>query len=515
MIPSPSDLNLNIPSWRTGQEEMISVTVTSEKRVTTICAPTGFGKSPAAVASALISKEPTCIVTHSKGLQDQYMRDFSHLGMVDLRGKRNYECGLKPDYTCEEGHVARCPYKGTVACPSSRAEMAAASSNLVVTNYAKWCASKKYGTGMTHFSRVIFDEGDQAFGALCEAMQVILSSREINEKLQIDFPDDIESLSEWKIWATGARALAEVEMLKAKTKIDGISDPKPFHVRHFTHMRNLSRRLAVIACARAADWIVEELKDGKGFQFDPIRPGRYVESALLFKIPKVVFISATIRPKTMFMIGIGQDSFQFKEFDSDFDPIRCPTYYLPTMRVDGRNPNRTMLWAMAERFMSRREDRSGIIQTTSYDYQKEAHYSLSHRSRMILNNQGEDISEAVDIFCQSPRGSILVSPSVGSGYNFPGQLCEWQFFIKLPFEPPSRILKAREEADPEYRAFRTINKFEQGCGRGMRSRDDRCENIIGDQHLDWFWNRYQHFASRSFRRRFQQVKFLPPPPERL
>jgi hypothetical protein len=73
-IPSPGELGLNIPSWRSGQEEMIHVTVTSEKRVVTVCAPTGFGKSDAVIASSLISGEPTCIVTDSRGLQDQYMK---------------------------------------------------------------------------------------------------------------------------------------------------------------------------------------------------------------------------------------------------------------------------------------------------------------------------------------------------------------------------------------------------------------------------------------------------------
>ena len=66
--------------------------------------------------------------------------------------------------------------------------------------------------------------------------------------------------------------------------------------------------------ANDKQWVVEEVKEG--FQFDPIAPGRYAEGVLLLGIPKIIVVSATLRPKTMYMMGIGKENFEFKEFDS-------------------------------------------------------------------------------------------------------------------------------------------------------------------------------------------------------
>ena len=317
-IPSPQSVGLpeKFPKWRSGQEEAIALCLENPKRATVLSAPTGSGKTISYVAAALLSKLPTVIVTESKGLQNQLMQDFSEIGMVDIRGRKNYQCDLKPDYTCEEGHAARCPYKGTIGCPSSQAEMAAASSNLVVTNYAKWCASKKYGQGMQHFQQVIFDECHSAPHALASAMQVVLNHKEIEEGLKIPFPASSTAVDfpNWKPWASAAKVIAEAAMITAQARITGISDPKPSWVKHYTHMRNLMRRLATLATANPREWIVEEVE--AGYQFDPIRPGKYAEAALLFRIPKIIAVSATIRPKTMYMIGIGKDNFEEEGFEN-------------------------------------------------------------------------------------------------------------------------------------------------------------------------------------------------------
>lgn len=514
-IPSPGELGLTISSWRSGQEEGIVQILEGTKRADAICAPTGFGKSDMVVAAAILSKKPTCIVTSTRGLQDQYLKNHARVGLVDIRGRSNYPCDMKPDSSCEEGYAARCPYKGTIACPSSQAEMRAASSSLVVTNYDKWCSSRRFGQGMAHFQQVIFDEGHDAPEALARAMQVILNNKEITENLKLDFPPANEALEfiNWKKWASEAKAVAEVAMLAAQARIAGLADPKTSWVRHFTHMRNLTRRLATIATASAKDWIVDE-REG-GYQFDPIRPGKYAEAALLLRVPRIVFVSATLRPKTMYMCGIGKDNFTFKEFDSDFDPKRCPIYYVPTMRVDARNPDNSMLWMRLDQIASKRRDRKGIVHTVSYTRRDEIKSTSRFADSMFINPKGEAPTEMIEDFRNGPPGSILVSPSVGTGYDFPKKDCEWQFMCKIPFQPPSKIVKAREADDREYRSYQAMQKMVQAFGRGMRSKDDSCENFIGDEHMSWFLPRYGHLAPASFHGFYKTVNILPQPPERL
>lgn len=514
-IPTPRELGFpkKFDSWRPAQLEAIRLMLTSTKRVKAIEAPTGSGKTAIYVAYALITKQPTCFVTESLGLMQQLMDDFSCVGMTDLKGRRRYPCDLKPGYTCEEGIAARCPRRGSVACPLSAAEFKAGTSLLVSTNYDKWTSARKFGQGMQHFTQVVFDEGHLAGDALGRAMQVILYEKEIGELLGMDFPRKTDEMVDWRGWAATARMEAEERTGVAKAQVAG-PDPKAQWVRKLNHLRNLSKRLATISTCQPQHWVVDQIE--KGYQFDPVRVGRYGESALLLRIPSIVVTSATLRPKSLFEIGISRESTDYWDFPSDFNPKDCPIYYVPTMRVDKNNPDLTMLWARHDQIAARRTDRKGITHTISYARASDIQQKSRFAHAMILNERGEPSTDTVEHFKQSGPGTILVSPSVGAGFDFPGRDCEWQFICKIPFpDSRSKIVRARQEDDKEWGPSRAAMKLQQIFGRGARFKGDRCENVIGDMHVEWFIPRYRHLFSKSFHAFFKRVEVLPQPPPKL
>lgn len=516
LIPSPPELGFpeKFQHWRPAQLDAIRRLLASQKRVKALSMPTGGGKTAVYMAYVIITRKRTCFVTDSRALQDQLMADFSSVGLVDIRGRRNYDCAMKDDYTCEEGYATRCPYKGTVNCPSSQAEMRAAASFLVVTNYDKWTSARLYGQGMENFEQVVFDEGHEAPSALARGMQLTLHSREIEETLGLEFPSpsQAEEFVNWRPWAIQARMAAEEEMRAAKGRL--LDNPKPAYVKHYLHMRNLTKRLSTLALANPNNWIADEVQDA--YQFDPVRAGRYAESALLLHVPSVLVVSATLRPKTLYMIGVAKEHFDFLEFESEFDPKRCPIYYVPTMRVDSRAPDLARLWILHDQIAARRTDRKGIVHTISYARRDEVRQRSRFGAAMLINPQGEAATSMVNQFKASEPGTILVSPSVGAGFDFPLSDCEWQFLCKIPFpNGQSKIHKARQEDDKEYGAYLAMNKMVQIFGRGMRSQEDQCENFIGDMHLDWFLPRFSHLAPKSFHGFFRQVTLVPPPPPRL
>lgn len=513
LLPPPQyGLPEHFDSWRPSQEHALDIVLNSKKRVVAASIPTGGGKSLIAAAVAKISNLPTCIITNSRGLQTQYMGDFQSVGMVDIRGRRNYVCDMKEDFTCEEGHASRCPFMGTVGCPESQARMRAATSSTVVTNYDKWIAARRFGQGMEHFKQIILDESHDAFDALSRALQINLSFKEIEEGLKLDAPKNTSEFSSWKTWAPAARAVAEVYMRAAHQRITEHSDPKPSWVKHYTHMRNLVRRLAVLSTARATDWVVDDAD--KGFVFDPIRPGKYAESNLLLKVEKIIMLSATLRPKSLFMLGIGKENFDYIELNSEFDPKRSPIYYIPTMRVDARNADSmATLWIKLDQIAARRRDRKGIVHTVSFLRQQDVVGTSRFASSMLINEKGEPPTEMIEQFKASPDGTILVSPSVGTGYDFPGSEARWQFMAKIPFDPPSKIVKAREADDKEYRGYRAMQKMVQAFGRSTRSKSDWSENFICDDHLSWFLPKFGHLAPKAFHNFFRKVDVVPPPPQ--
>jgi ATP-dependent DNA helicase DinG len=514
-VPSPQELGLpaKFDSWRPGQIEALRMLMTSNKRIKAIGAPPGFGKSAVIVGFALWTQQPTCIVTDSRSLQDQYMEDFREIGMVDIRGRRNYECGLRPDYTCEEGYQAGCPMRGTTSCSSSRAEMRAAISPLVVTNYDKWCSAKKFGTGMSHFKQVMYDEGHETHNAVSRSMQVTIGHRERDKDICLDPPVNVEDMATWREWAVEARALIEPEYKRALDVLRNNAHALPAQVRYALHMRHLHRRLNVLVAANPKNWIVEELE--KAFQFDVIRPGRYTESALFFRVPSVVIVSATLHRKTLFMLGQSADSFDFREFPSDFDPKDSPIYYLPTMRVDKRAASLGMLWLRLDQVAAARRDRKGIVHTISYSRRDEILTQSRYAASMFVNEKGEAPTEMIHLFKDATDGSILVSPSVGQGHDFPGPACEWQILVKIPFPPPSAIQTARTKDDPEYPYYQAVQKMVQIFGRATRYRGDRCENFIFDEHFGWFMRKHGHLAPKSFHGFVKTVDRLPQPPARI
>lgn len=515
-IPEPHELGLpaKFDTLRPQQREALRWLLSSTKRVKAFCGPTGFGKTLVYVMYALIKKIPTCFVTDNRGLQDQLMADFAAVGLVDIRGRRNYTCDLKPDYTCEDGYAARCPYKGTVGCPSSQAEMRAATSLLVVTNYDKWTSARKYGQGMEHFRCVVFDEGHRAPAALSRTMQVVVSHSETDDILEMNVPSNVDEFVNWRPWAAEARALAQEMMGEALQKIRDSSDPKQAWIKDYLHLRNLCKRLNTLSTANPNNWISDTID--KGFQFDPVRPGRYGEAALFLRIPDILVVSATLRPKSLYQMGLGKESFDFKEFESDFDPAKCPIYYVPTMRVDSRAGDLGLLWIRLDQIAAARTDRKGIVHTISYARREEILSRSRFAPNMLVNAKGDPASWMVEDFKAAGPGTILVSPSVGEGYDFPGKACEFQFVCKIPFpDGRAKIIKARQADDKEYGPFEAINKLVQIFGRGNRYKGDQCENFIGDDHMEWFMPRYGHLAPKSFHMFYKKVSVLPQPPPRL
>jgi Rad3-related DNA helicase len=330
----------------------------------------------------------------------------------------------------------------------------------------------------------------------------------------VDYPLGVQEFGCWKIWASTAKESAELRMKEWDMRMKEVGIPKVSWVRQFLHLKNMARKLSIMATARPNNWVVEEV-DG-GFQFDCIRPGQYAEGILFLRIPKIVIVSATLRPKTMHMLGLPASQFAFCEFDSDFDSTRCPTYWVPTMRVDVRATDLSMLWVRLDQIASRRRDRKGVVHTISYARRDDVVNRSRYASTMLVNQRGESVTAVVDAFKRSAPGTILVSPSIGTGYDFPGRDCEWQFLCKIPFpDGRSKINQARQEADREYGAYQAMQTMVQSFGRGMRSREDLCENFICDDHLEWFLPKYRHLAPKSFHTHFRRADVVPQPPTAL
>ena len=114
----------------------------------------------------------------------------------------------------------------------------------------------------------------------------------------------------------------------------------------------------------------------------------------------------------------------------------------------------------------------------------------------------KDLVSTVERFKKSPAPAILVSPSVTSGWDFPGTECEYIIIGKVPW-PDSRgaLMRARTKEDRDWGAFLAMESVVQEAGRGTRSQEDRCEIFVVDDNWVWFYPKYKGFAPYWFQQR--------------
>lgn len=555
VLPHPRDLGLpaKFGRWRAGQAEAAVRALDSPKRFVVLGMPTGFGKSLVYMAAGLLDK-PTAILTSTKGLQTQLTTDFADAGLVDVRGMGNYICREIAEgqliqikgkqHMCDEGPCLagyKCARKGDddtgIAelgdCDYFSAQRLARQSHLLVTNYSYWMAvhgnadrpaelgedgewrTKKPKLPLGYRGLLVMDEAHAAVDELGDYLAIEIGHWEVEGVLGKELPHGDITLGAWQEWAghMAGEAMRLHTELAGQIRLGYGNNPK--NLSRLRELRDLIRRLGNLVKANG-EWVEEVNRDRRGrrvVRFDPVWPGEYAEGSLFRGVDKVVLTSATIRPKTLNLLGVKPADYEFMEYPSSFPVERRPFIYLPTVRMRfDMEPGSLRLWvSKIDAILRNRRDRKGIIHTISYDRRDYILRYSEFASQMYTHNSGE-LQSAVERFRRAGPGAIFVSPSVSTGFDFPGEDCRYQIIGKVPFPPTqSKVLKARGKRDPQYFAYVAAQALVQAAGRGMRSADDWSETFIIDDQWSWFRNKFKEFLPEWFRAACRHSNTIPPP----
>lgn len=495
------------------QLQAIEFAAYTDKRFVGLHAPPGIGKSLIGLSVAKLVGGRAAILTATKGLQDQYVKD----GVVDVRGKANYDC---PGYgNCKLGSLAGC----AASCMYKGAVEDAKEAEAVVTNYAYWLTG---GKGLGEFDLLICDEAHSLPDILADFVGVKLWSNELawlSKLAKATPPNDIQD--EWVTYAGRVEPVLDAQLDQLR-KIRSSASQAELTKLH--QLEELKKKL--LSVCEMESPVIERHETNQGFRwdFDIVWPGRYAEGVVFKGVPKVILMSGTLTKKTMGQLGIKMGDVAYQEFDRIFPAQRHPLYFSPAdngvggqVRVDRRMTSEDeQLWVdHIDKIIGERLDRKGLIQTVSYDRAKLLMERSRHRNSMIGNTQDKDSPRAAATFEQfkkSGPGTVLVSPSFTTGWDLPGSSCEYIVICKVPFKPShSKIQKAREERDKEYGPHLAMTEMVQGSCRGMRSEEDSCEVFMVDGHMSWFVGRYKHLAPGWFVKGIRKVGDLPLPLEKL
>lgn len=524
---APSELGLpaRFAEFRPVQLDAITAICNSSKRVFLAGLPTGVGKSLIAMACAKVLGGRSVIVTATKGLQEQYRSDFAECGLVDVRGKANYLCAKDRLHTCRIGERLNCSYTGGHGCTYECARDIARAKDSVLTNYAYWVRSLEYPEkGLilpdSPVDLLVLDEGHRAPEELSRCLQTTLREKWLLET-RLRYPKDEEDISVWVKWGFANSEYVNALLLEALGEFRRNHTPRLR--QKVQDLEDLQEAIESICRINANLWICELRKGtqyGRVWDFQPIWPASFSERYLFAGVPKVLILSATLRPMTAGLLGLDSMQSEFREWGRVFPPQRAPVYhYSPgartSLRHDSSEEDLDRWVGRIDDILERRADRKGIIHTVSYARQQRLLGSSRWRSRFIANDAEPDSPSAAEVvkkFKASDEPLVLVSPSVGTGWDFPGTDAEFQIIAKVPFPPiNSKIMQARTAKNRRYPAYLAMQELVQAAGRIVRSTEDRGETFIVDDAVQWFYWQNRALTPSWFQyRKIQEVPEAPP-----
>lgn len=506
-MPPPADLGIagsKFSDWRPGQDDAILRGASSPKRTVVHAAPTGMGKSLIGVAHHVLHGERTAFVTPNKSLQDQMETDFKSIGLVDIRGASNYVCLEHTQYMCD---VAPCQ-TGTICrrmhydCLYFTGRQKAIESSLALTNTSYWLYSNEYADGLGSRDLLILDEADSAPDHLLKFLTITISPKEM-EAVGIGWPRHVP----WEQWWRDCQRAA----IKCLTRQLSRTQAKRY--------QDIIRKCKFLLQHRAdsAGWVKTDYGRG-GVTWQPLWPAEFAEQYLFRGIKKLVLTSATIRPKTLELLGLKPSEYEFIEHESDFPLSHRPIYYFDTnepIRVDAKisAEDQGRLVKRIDDFIRPRRDRKGIVLTTSY---QQARFIAAESRYSPMSHEPHNLEAELERFRKAPPPAAFVSPAIWRGVDLPGPECEYIVIAKVPF-PDSRdpAMRARSKADKDYFNYLVMSQLVQGAGRGMRFPQDRCEVVIADEHAAWFIPRNRRHAPGYFLDALESIEVAPPPPPKL
>ena len=424
-------------------------------------------------------------------------------GVVDIRGKGNYQCRLNTKISCDSGMCAfgvRCHMKDEGGCFYYDRLREARAAKVVITNYAYWMSQNEYGEGVGEFDFLVLDEAHSSPDHVISHTSVSFRKKDSTNKLlglNDSLPNDSATWIDW----------AKDRLQETKDHMEWAKEQRK--EKKFVKLKRLSTKLGKLVDHMNSSWIWDDNPDE--VILSPIWPAPFAEEVLFLGIPKVVFTSATVVPKTVALLGVVGE--KREEYPHSFPLENRPLVHLPTVRMNYKNgPMDERRWlAKIDNIIRDRIGTKGVIHTVSYKRRDLVLANSKYKEYMITHAR-RNTESVVRNFKRMKAPAILVSPSMTTGWDFPDDECRWQVIIKLPFpDTRGKIIQARSKKDEDFLAYLVMQQLIQATGRGVRNELDWCETFVIDNNIQWFLKKYRHLSVEWFNGAYKESTTIPKP----
>lgn len=524
-IKPPRDIQIEIG-------KQIDASIKSGFDTIVVSAPTGVGKSWLVTAIAKYF-EDSFVVTASKQLQDQYIRDFKFLKPV--KGKSNFACyqlmdhdkldhkelkkAIEKGLTCEKGRCKKttgkdgkkteyCKYKPQIEeirggsennfCLYYKQKYEALLAPHSLWNYSAYFQLMKYGRDFfgqyMQRSVGVYDEAHTIEDQIIQFMGIEITKKTIDEcdiqiksydltniDLVLALLEDITRSYDQQI-----RALAESRSYQENpdpVKMARLENKRRRFVDAYVDIKNDKENYVINDPRYDAD------KNFRSVSIVPLDISSYVEQ--FFEIPLRVFMSATIN-KDGFCETMGFDPKDVSYIDTPRSPFAAENRRIEFLNIAKLSKSKStiedelsIITKIDDILTNHSKDR-GLILTSSFSRCIDIKSNLSppNKKRIkichSMNENGKTQNEILEEHAKS-ENSVLLSSSLWEGVDLKDELSRFQIIAKTPFPSlGNKRTRIKIRRFPLWYKSQTITKMLQGFGRSVRNENDRAVTYVLD-----------------------------------
>lgn len=476
-----------------------------------ISAPTGIGKSYIAKTLA-DSKSSSFIVTSTKQLQDQYVKDFPTIPTI--KGMSNFACFQLMDFeriksrkhailknlTCDKGQctvrkngkqINACKYKGKPKDPEDNwclyyeQKSRGLEAPQTILNYSLYFQMKKFQSNLESIQReiLIFDEAHSIENEIVRFIGYEIWGGYLND-VQIDPKDydfsDVEGVLNLieQMENKYAELLTEIENKSERAQTANDAQ------RYSQLLRRYEKSVDIYK-------LIDEKKDNFVVQKPEEQNGAFKKVAVVpidiskfadnfFDSKNQIFMSATV-DRNNFAKSLGFNDYAFIDISkSPFSEKSREVKFLNVryLRESSSDDDRIQVVNKIDELLNHHNNERGLILTSSI---KRCNFILKYLSKESQNRiqlahskneGGSTINEILDEH-KNKKNGVLLSSSLWQGIDLKDDLSRFQIIEKCPYlYLGDKRVKIKKEKDEKWYYYQTTMKLLQGLGRSVRNEND-------------------------------------------
>ncbi|HKJ58375.1 MAG TPA: helicase C-terminal domain-containing protein, partial [Halobacteriales archaeon] len=223
----------------------------------------------------------------------------------------------------------------------------------------------------------------------------------------------------------------------------------------------------------------------------PLSPARYLHHTVWDRGETFALLSATILDREGFCRSVGLDPSRVALVDvaHTFPLENRPLYDVAQGKMTYAEREETIpkLARLLVRLMARHPDEKGIVHAHSYGIQRE----LSKRLRemrvgeRVRTHDRDDRDAELSSWLATDEPEVFLAVKMEEALDLEGDLARWQVLCKAPFPNTNDAGVAHRLDDGRWDWYNrtALKTVIQGCGRVVRSADDKGATYLADSSL--------------------------------